>query len=86
MGCRAPWSRGWPVVPSRTRSAPEVVETVRGAVGGRVPILLAPASGPNASELMGAADGAFVNLGWLGGDVREAVDPDRVAALLEACG
>ncbi|MEC7233076.1 MAG: BtpA/SgcQ family protein, partial [Planctomycetota bacterium] len=64
------------------------VETVRSAVGRAVPILLG--SGlrlENASELMGAADGAFVGTSVkVGGDVGEAVDPARVAALLEACG
>lgn len=73
-----------------TGRAPDVarVETVRSAVGGAVPILLG--SGlriDNALELMGAADGAFVGTSVkVGGDVREAVDPERVAALLEACG
>ena len=73
-----------------TGSAPDVarVETVRGAVGGSIPILLGSGLGvDNASRLMGAADGAFVGTSVkFGGDVREAVDPERVAALLQACG
>ena len=36
---------------------------------------------------MTVADGAFVGTSVkVGGDVREAVDPERVAALLQACG
>lgn len=73
-----------------TGSAPDAarVETVRGAVGAAVPILLGSGLGVhNAAELMTVADGAFVGTSVkVGGTVDEAVDPERVAALLQACG
>lgn len=67
---------------------PDRVGRVRAAVGDGVPLLIGSGfSMENARELLAHADGAIVGTAVKrGGDVREPVDPDRVAELVALAG